>query len=240
MSAVIYTSCADEHLGARLRRERERRQIPLASIAENSKISVSLFEELERDAPSHWPSGIFRRAFIRAYANAIGLDAEEITKEFLARFPDPNDPDTALAIPPDPAVAPPPVTSTLRLTLAAEGTSFTHEALLRSARERLAAIACDLAVVLTIGLVMYAAVGTLWLPLCLALVGYYAGGVLILGNTPGVCLCAPRRRRTPPAVVRPKASRLQTRPAASLRAWLAGVSALAALRSRTAKTTSRS
>src|SRR5689334_15834937 len=35
---------ADESFGQRLRRERERRQIELSSIAENSKIKVSLFE----------------------------------------------------------------------------------------------------------------------------------------------------------------------------------------------------
>ena len=39
----------DQSFGRRLRRERERRKIALESIAENSKISVSLFEEMERD-----------------------------------------------------------------------------------------------------------------------------------------------------------------------------------------------
>jgi cytoskeletal protein RodZ len=88
---------ADESFGRRLRRERERRQIALASIAENSKIKVSLFEELERDDVSHWPSGVFRRAFIRAYAEAIGVDADETAHEFLQRFPDLNDPDKRFA-----------------------------------------------------------------------------------------------------------------------------------------------
>ncbi len=79
----------EETLGTRLRRERERRHIALASISENTKISASLFEGLERDDVSRWPSGIFRRAFIRSYAAAIGLDADAIAKEFLERFPDP-------------------------------------------------------------------------------------------------------------------------------------------------------
>ena len=38
---------------------------------------------------SRWPSGIFRRAFIRAYAEAIGLDADAVSKEFMERYPDP-------------------------------------------------------------------------------------------------------------------------------------------------------
>src|ERR1044072_8492719 len=116
MSAIESQSSVDgESLGRRLRRERERRQIALASIAENSKISVSLFEDLERDNLSRWPSGIFRRAFIRAYAEAVGLDPEANTREFLDRFPDPHAP-----------VAPPapPSRSTVRLTLAAPGSSF--------------------------------------------------------------------------------------------------------------------
>ena len=76
--------------GPRLRLERERRQISLTSIAENTKISRSLLEALERDDVSRWPTGIFRRSFVRAYASAIGLDADEILKEFLERFPDPS------------------------------------------------------------------------------------------------------------------------------------------------------
>ena len=76
--------------GPRLRQERERRQISLTSIAENTKISRSLLDALERDDVSRWPTGIFRRSFVRAYAQAIGLDADEIVREFVERFPDPS------------------------------------------------------------------------------------------------------------------------------------------------------
>jgi transcriptional regulator with XRE-family HTH domain len=84
-------------LGPRLRQERERRQISLASIASNTKISESLLEALERDDVRRWPSGIFRRAFVRSYATAIGMDADEIWKEFSERFPDPSAPPAAAA-----------------------------------------------------------------------------------------------------------------------------------------------
>jgi cytoskeletal protein RodZ len=90
----------EETFGARLRCERERRQIALASISENTKISASLFEALERDDVSRWPSGIFRRAFIRSYATAIGLDADAVTKEFLERFPDPEEAPVEAPTPP--------------------------------------------------------------------------------------------------------------------------------------------
>jgi transcriptional regulator with XRE-family HTH domain len=78
-----------ESYGARLRQRREQRQIPLTTIAEQTKIKLSLLEGLERDDVSHWPTGIFRRAFIRAYAHAIGLEPDVVVREFLELYPDP-------------------------------------------------------------------------------------------------------------------------------------------------------
>ena len=75
--------------GARLRYERERRQIALKSIAESTKIGLPLLDALERDDVSRWPSGIYRKSFIRSYAEAIGLDADTIVREFVERYPDP-------------------------------------------------------------------------------------------------------------------------------------------------------
>ena len=72
-----------ESFGARLRQRRERQQIALATIAEQTKIKASLLEGLERDDLSHWPSGIFRRAFLRAYAHAIGLEPDLVVRECL-------------------------------------------------------------------------------------------------------------------------------------------------------------
>jgi hypothetical protein len=78
-----------ESLGARLRQRREEQEIPLITIADQTKIKLSLLEALERDDVSHWPSGIFRRAFIRAYAQAIGLNPDVVVREFLETYPDP-------------------------------------------------------------------------------------------------------------------------------------------------------
>jgi transcriptional regulator with XRE-family HTH domain len=80
-----------ESFGARLRQRRERQQIALSTIAEQTKIKVSLLEGLEQDDVSHWPSGIFRRAFIRAYAHAIGLEPDIVVREFLDLYPDPTE-----------------------------------------------------------------------------------------------------------------------------------------------------
>lgn len=75
--------------GARLRAQRERKQVSLEAIAAATKIKATLLEGLECDNVRHWPSGVFRRAFVRDYARAIGLDPEPIVAEFLARHPDP-------------------------------------------------------------------------------------------------------------------------------------------------------
>jgi hypothetical protein len=84
-----------DSFGGRLRYERERRQIALKSIAESTKIGITLLEGLERDDVSRWPSGIFRKSFIRSYAVAVGLDPEPIVREFVERHPDPLEVDVA-------------------------------------------------------------------------------------------------------------------------------------------------
>jgi cytoskeletal protein RodZ len=91
-----------DSFGSRLRYERERRQIALKSIAESTKISISLLEGLERDDVSRWPSGIFRKSFIRSYAEAVGLKPDIIAREFVERYPDPLEVQLA-AIPPAPS-----------------------------------------------------------------------------------------------------------------------------------------
>lgn len=78
-----------ESFGVRLRQARERQAIALATVAEQTKIKLSLLQGLERDDLSHWPTGIFRRAFVRAYAAAIGMDQELAVHEFLEQHPDP-------------------------------------------------------------------------------------------------------------------------------------------------------
>lgn len=84
-----------DSFGAGLRQRREEQQIALSTIAEQTKIKLSLLEGLERDDVSRWPSGIFRRAFVRDYARAIGLQPDAVVREFLDRYPDPPEDVTA-------------------------------------------------------------------------------------------------------------------------------------------------
>lgn len=78
--------------GARLRHQRERRGLSVKEIADQTKIKASLLDGLERDDISQWPAGIFRRAYVRTYANAIGYDADTAVREFLDCHPEPVEP----------------------------------------------------------------------------------------------------------------------------------------------------
>ena len=73
--------------GPNLRRARVQRGIGLDTIAAATKISVDLFSALERNDFSRWPKGLFARAFVRDYAKAVGLDANEIVDDFCRLFP---------------------------------------------------------------------------------------------------------------------------------------------------------
>lgn len=169
----------DASFGARLRRERERRQIALSSIASSTKISLGLLQALERDDLSRWPSGIFRRAFIRAYAQAAGLDPVAITHEFLEQYPDATDDS-----PPDQAS----MVTPLRLTLGDDGLSVLGAQLLSHWRQRCMAGVWDFSVTLAIGLLAFLIVGAFWIPFAVGAVCYHAAGGLVLGNTPGAFL----------------------------------------------------
>jgi len=171
---------AELRFGKRLRLERERRRITLDSIAANTKIGLALLKGLERDDVSRWPSGIFRRSFIREYAAAIGLDPDETAREFLERFPDPAE------SPAKPAVVRTSEDPVLRLTLADTDASFTRGWVLADRWRRWAAIGWDLAVCFVIGGVLFLVLDQWWKPLAVTTIGYYAVGVLLLGNTPGV------------------------------------------------------
>ena len=74
-------------VGARLRAAREAKQISLREIAATTKISVSALEALEENDVAQLPGGIFTRAFIRSYATEVGLDPEEVVRDFVAQVP---------------------------------------------------------------------------------------------------------------------------------------------------------
>jgi transcriptional regulator with XRE-family HTH domain len=112
----------EQAFGARLRSARERRGITVRAVADRTKVSASLFEALERGDISRWPKGIYKRSFLRGYADVVGLPTDSTLEEFLRLFPD-ETPDP-IEIAPAVAIAGGPAIAiehgaALRLTLAA-------------------------------------------------------------------------------------------------------------------------
>ena len=162
--------------GSKLRQQRERRQISLTSVAEATKINKSLLASLESGDASHWPRGIYRRAFLREYAAAIGLPSEPIIAEFRELFPETGDI--------GPKWTPPHGAGELRLTLAPECRLSAHTPAIRAAAAILDACAvlaasAAISILLQVNLVSVAGM--------LALI-YYSIATASLGGSPALSL----------------------------------------------------
>ena len=143
----------------------------LQAIADSTKVPLCLLAGLERGDLEDWPSGLFGRAHVRAYAAAVGLSPEPLIIEFLRlRGDDAAAAQAPYAITPDDG---------LRLTLAED-----RRWNIRAIGRRALAVGLDLCGILTI-----AAVSTRLLPadfsLTCALVtlAYYALTTMVLGQS---------------------------------------------------------
>ncbi|HKY21203.1 MAG TPA: helix-turn-helix transcriptional regulator [Vicinamibacterales bacterium] len=161
--------------GTMLRREREQRTITLASVADSIKVKQSLLASLERGDASKWPGGIYGRAFLRAYAAAIGLPSEPIVTDFQRLFLS-----TGATVPaPDRQDAPDSPTD-LRLTLAPERRWPTRVLALQGIAALL-----DGLVVLAAGMTFGALFGFLiWSTTAVVAVAYYSLATTLLGLSP--------------------------------------------------------
>jgi hypothetical protein len=167
-------------LGAYLRAERERRGLALRAISDSTKVSVPLLEGLESDDISRWPGGIFRRAFVRSYAEAVGLDPDDIYRRFEQqhRPPAPESPSAEASF------------GSAEVTVLEQSRgvrAVAARARIPASRVRYLGTAADLtvAVVLAFG---SAAAGSRLLWPVLMIAAYYAAGVLLTGTSPMVAL----------------------------------------------------
>ena len=71
----------------RLRRHRQRNRISIEEIASEIRVKPELLQGLENSDLSGWPRGVYARAWIRAYASAVGLDPIDTVDEFCRLFP---------------------------------------------------------------------------------------------------------------------------------------------------------
>lgn len=69
-------------IGAKLRSEREIRELSLEEVSSTTRIPMRTLQSLEENRFEELPSGVFVRGFIKAYASAVEIDPDEV----LARF----------------------------------------------------------------------------------------------------------------------------------------------------------
>jgi hypothetical protein len=139
-------------------------------------VSIGLLEGLEADDISRWPGGIFRRAFVRSYAECVGLDPDDVVKRFERQH-----------LPPDAEVLAAGATPVVPVTAGAH--ARTNAALFSAPpqRARLLGTAADLTVAVVLAFASAAAGSRLLWPVLL-IAAYYAVGVLLTGTSPMVAL----------------------------------------------------
>ncbi len=175
-------------LGLYLRRERERRGLTLRVISENTKVSLTLLEGLEADNISRWPGGIFRRAFVRSYAQCVGLDPDDVFRRFEEQFR-----------PPEFEVARPSGSPLVQIVQAAAVEQASRPAALGNpppGRSRVLGTAADLTVAVVLAFGSAAAGSRLLWPVLLIAV-YYAVGILLTGTSPMVALLSDQSSPAP-------------------------------------------
>lgn len=69
-------------LGAFLRSKREERGIALEEMAEKSRIPLRYLAALEEDRLDALPGKVYERLFIRTYADMVGVNVEELSRQF--------------------------------------------------------------------------------------------------------------------------------------------------------------
>jgi cytoskeletal protein RodZ len=67
-----------ESLGSYLRRHREERRISIPELSRVTRIPQASLEAIEADRFDELPGEVFARGFLRAYAQAVGLRAEDV------------------------------------------------------------------------------------------------------------------------------------------------------------------
>jgi transcriptional regulator with XRE-family HTH domain len=71
-----------EAFGPNLRRLRLRAGISIEEVSNRTNVSPELWEAMEHNDFSRWPTGVAARAYVRDYATIVGIDPDETIDEF--------------------------------------------------------------------------------------------------------------------------------------------------------------
>ncbi len=71
-----------DSIGAYLRRERELRHVSLEELVQTTRIPLRMLQRIEDDRFEELPGEVFARGFLRSYARALGLSAEQVLERY--------------------------------------------------------------------------------------------------------------------------------------------------------------
>ena len=69
-------------IGAILEKKRLEKDLSLKEVEQATKIRTRYLEGLEREDPTSLPDPVYARGFLKTYANFLGLDGEQLSREF--------------------------------------------------------------------------------------------------------------------------------------------------------------
>lgn len=75
-------------VGSLLRSERETRDLSIEEVSSTTRIPRRTLQSLEDDRFEDLPSGVFVRGFVKAYASAVDLDANEVLARLDQELPE--------------------------------------------------------------------------------------------------------------------------------------------------------
>ncbi|CAN5351414.1 hypothetical protein BH23ACI1_BH23ACI1_24860 [soil metagenome] len=76
----------------RLRLAREERGLDIHALAKRTRVRIHLLEAVEQGRWGDLPRGVYARAVVRAYAEAVGVDPHRVMTEVAPLLPEPEDP----------------------------------------------------------------------------------------------------------------------------------------------------
>lgn len=86
-------------IGEQVRQERERQGLSLEDVSERTRITVQNLEAIEQDNFGLFPNRVYARAFLRDYANFLGMDSAALLERYEQQRAEAPEPESAVARP---------------------------------------------------------------------------------------------------------------------------------------------
>ncbi len=219
---MLAAMASRDAFGPRMRRAREQCGLSIDAIADQTKVPAALWRGMEQNDFSRWPAGIFARAYVREYAQAVGLDPDEMVEDF-CRYFSIGDRRVARVIREQAALIGAaaqyrdellPRDGDRRVGAADPVPASLRAVLVNPRRQRMLGAAIDVAAVALAGLAASSMSSRgAWIVMAVAGLAYHATGVIVAGRSPGLILVEALRAKLPFPLAdeRPRSEQLEYR-----------------------------